>query len=107
MTFADYDASGRQSIWLSYWNRGAGRRPGLPTRIQGAWPGHNRSIAPRQLPLPGRHRRLGIGEYHADSFTAVFADFNGDGKADIYQANDHRVDRFYRNLATGNSSTTP
>ena len=102
MTFADYDHSGRQSIYLSYWTEELAGDPGMPTRIQGAWPGHNRLY--RNL---GNYHfqdvtdSSGLGQYHADSFTAVFADFTGHGLPDIYQANDHRVDRFYRNLGNG------
>jgi len=101
MTFADYDGSGRASIWLSYWTQELAGDPGL-MRIQGAFPGHNRLYEN----LGDYHFKdvtesLGISEYHADSFTAVFADFTGDGLPDIYQANDHRTDRFYRNMGGG------
>lgn len=101
MTFADYNRSGRQSIWLSYWTDEAAGDPGR-TVVQGAFPGHNRLYEN----LGGYHFRdvtdsIGIDEYHADSFTAVFADFTGDGLPDIYQANDHRPDRFYQNIGGG------
>jgi hypothetical protein len=103
MTFADYDHSGRQSIWLSYWTEELGGDPGRDV-VQGTWPGHNRLY--RNL---GNYHFQDVTEdlgttamsYHADSFTAIFADFTGDGWPDIYQANDHRVDRFYRNLGNG------
>ena len=98
MTFADYDGTGRQSIYLSYWTE---ELAGDPARavVKGAFPGQNRLY--RNL---GDYRfedvtyASGIGEYHADSFTAVFADFTGDDRPDIYQANDHRPDRFYQNI---------
>jgi hypothetical protein len=101
MTFADYDGSGRQSIYLSYWTDEANADPAR-RQIQGEFPGHDRL-----------YRNLGnyhfedvtdtafVEEYHADSFTAVFADFTGDGRPDIYQANDNRPDRFYRNNGDG------
>jgi hypothetical protein len=101
MTFADYDGDGLPDIYLSYWTDEAAADPGR-TEIKGAFPGTNRL-----------YRNLGnfhfqdvtdtafIEPYHADSFTAVFADFTGDGKPDIYQANDHRPDRFYRNNGDG------
>src|SRR6202008_739241 len=41
MTFADYDGSGRQSIWLSYWTAEVAGDPGR-TEIKGQFPGHNR-----------------------------------------------------------------
>ncbi len=101
MTFADYDQSGRQSIWLSYWTDEAAGDPGR-TEVKGAFPGHNRLYQN----LGGYHFKdvtdsIGLDEYHADSFTTVFADFTGDGLPDIYQANDHRPDRFYLNLGGG------
>lgn len=101
MTFADYDWSGRQSIWLSYWTDEAAGDPGR-TEIKGTFPGHNRLYQN----LGAYHFKdvtdlIGVDEYHADSFTAVFADFTGDGLPDIYQANDHRPDRFYENVGGG------
>ena len=101
MTFADYDGSGRQSIWLSYWTDEAAADPGR-TEIKGTFPGHNRLY--QNL---GNYRfrdvtdAAFVEQYHADSFTAVFADFTGDGLPDIYQANDHRHDIFYRNVGGG------
>ena len=101
MTFGDYDGSGRQSIYLSYWTQELAGDPGL-MRIQGEFPGLNRLY--RNL---GEYRfedvtqRAGIGETRADSFTAIFADFTGDHLADIYQASDHRPDRFFQNVGGG------
>src|SRR5260221_14295538 len=73
-------------------------------RIGGTWPGKNRLYQN----LGGYHFKdvtdaLGTTAmaYHGDSFTAVFADFTGDGLPDLYQANDHRVDRFYANIGNG------
>lgn len=97
MTFADYDHSGRQSIYLSYWTQELAGDPAL-MRVQGAFPGVNRLY--RNL---GDYRfedvtyDSGLGDTRADSFTAIFADFTGDDQADIYQASDHRPDRFYVN----------
>jgi hypothetical protein len=101
MAFADYDGSGHQSIWLSYWTDEAAADPGR-SEVQGAFPGHNRLY--RNL---GGYKfqdvtdSMGVDEYHADSFTAIFADFTGDGRPDIYQANDHRPDAFYQNIGGG------
>ena len=101
MTFADYDGSGRQSIWLSYWTNEAAD-DNARNVIEGEFPGHNRLY--QNL---GNYRfkdvtaSMRVEAYHADSFSAVFADFTGDGRPDIYQANDHRPDRFYQNLGEG------
>jgi hypothetical protein len=67
-------------------------------RVKGAFPGQNKLY--RNL---GDYKfedvtyDSGIGELRADSFTAIFADFTGDHRPDIYQASDHRPDRFYLN----------
>ena len=81
MAFAEYDGSGRQSIYLSYWTEELAGDPARPV-VRGAFPGQNRLY--QNL---GDYRfkdvtySVGIGEYHADSFTAIFADFTGDGQA--------------------------
>ena len=101
MTFADYDGTGRQSIYLSYWTEELAGDPARPV-VKGAFPGQNRLY--KNL---GDYRfedvtyASGIGEYHADSFTAIFADFTDDDRPDIYQANDHRPDHFYQNMGDG------
>ncbi len=106
MTFADYDGSGRQSIYLSYWTEELAGDPARQT-LKGAFPGQNRLYRNlgdyhfEDVTYPS-----GIGEYHADSFTAVFADFTGDGLPDLYQANDHRPDRFYENQGRGTFKDT-
>ena len=97
MTFGDFDGSGRQSIYLSYWTQELAGDPAL-MRVQGAFPGMNRLY--RNL---GGYKfedvtvDAGLGETRADSFTAIFADFTGDHRPDLYQASDHRPDRFFVN----------
>jgi len=101
MTFADYDKSGLPSIYLSYWTEELGGDPNRDV-IQGAFPGHSRLYKN----LGNYHFKdvtdsSGIGEYRGDSFTAIFAPFTADGRPDIYQADDHRPDRFFKNLGNG------
>ena len=101
LTFADYDGTGRQSIYLSYWTEELAGDPAR-TVVRGAFPGQNRlyqNLGDYQF--KDVTYGAGIGEYHADSFTAVFTDFTGDALPDIYQANDHRADRFYQNVGGG------
>lgn len=101
MTFGDYDGSGRQSIYLSYWTEELGGDPARDI-IRGTWPGRNllyRNLG--NFHFQDVTDSSGIGEYHADSFTAIFAPFTSDGRPDIYQANDHRHDLFYKNLGGG------
>ena len=101
MTFADYDRSGRPSIYLSYWTEELNGDPGL-NFIRGAFPGQNRLYKNMgDYHFKDVTADSGIGEWHADSFTAIFADFTRDGLPDIYQASDHRPDRFFRNLGGG------
>jgi hypothetical protein len=101
MAFADFDGDGRPDVYLSYWTDEAAADPGR-AEVKGIFPGTNRLY--RNL---GGYRfedvtgHAFVEPYHADSFTAVFADFTGDGRPDIYQANDHRPDRFYRNNGDG------
>lgn len=101
MTFADFDGSGRQSIYLSYWTQELAGDPGL-TRVVGTFPGMNRLY--RNLgdfKFEEVTMDVGLGETRADSFTAIFADFTGDRWPDIYQASDHRPDRFFENRGDG------
>ena len=107
MTFADYDGSGRQSIYLTYWTEELGGDPARTNIIQGTWPGHNRLYRN----LGNYHFKdvtesSGIGIYHADTFTAIFADFTGDGLPDLYQADDHRPTSSSRTRAVGSSRTS-
>lgn len=101
MTFADYDGSGRPSIYLNYWTEELAGDPGL-NFIRGNFPGQNRlykNLGDYQFTDVTAGR--GIGEWRADSFSAIFADFTRDGLPDIYQASDHRPDRFFQNLGSG------
>lgn len=43
----------------------------------------------------------GLDFYDKDSFSAVIADFNNDRLADLYVAEDHNADRFYRRTPDG------
>jgi hypothetical protein len=43
----------------------------------------------------------GLDFYDKDSFSAVIADFNNDHLADLYIAEDHNADRFYRRTPDG------
>ena len=97
MTFADYDGTRPpEHLPVSYWTEELGGSPARrhrPGHVARARTGSTAtSVATGSRTSPSRS---GIGEYHADSFTAVFADFTGDGLPDIYQANDHRPDRFF------------
>ncbi len=101
MAFADYVGSGLPGIWLSYWTNEGASDPGR-TDIKGLFPGSDRLY--RNLgdyTFQDVTEAMGPQPYHGDSFTAVFADFNADGRPDIYQANDNRPDRFYENLGGG------
>jgi len=100
LSLADYDRDGLLDVYVTYWTLELGGDPGRDQMaIKGRFPGMNRL-----------YRNLGgfqfqdvtndvhLGQITADSFSSVFADFTGDGWADLYVALDHRADLFYENI---------
>jgi enediyne biosynthesis protein E4 len=103
LSLADYDRDGLLDIYVTYWTMELGGDPAREQMaIKGRFPGQNRL-----------YRNLGgfqfddvtddvhLGQITADSFSSIFADFTGDGWADLYVAVDHREDIFFEN--TGGS----
>jgi enediyne biosynthesis protein E4 len=103
LSLADYDRDGLLDIYVTYWTMELGGDPAREQMaIKGRFPGQNRL-----------YRNLGgfrfgdvtddvhLGQITADSFSSIFADFTGDGWADLYVAVDHREDVFFEN--TGGS----
>ncbi len=99
LSLADYDRDGLLDIYVTYWTMELGGDPARDQMaIKGRFPGMNRL-----------YRNLGalrfedvtndahLGQVTADSFSSIFADFTGDGWADLYVARDHRADLFYEN----------
>jgi hypothetical protein len=99
LSLADYNHDGLLDMYVSYWTM---ELSGDPAReqmaIKGRFPGQNRLYEN----LGGFRFRdvtdaVHLGQITADSFASVFADFTGDGWADLYVAVDHRADLFFEN----------
>lgn len=103
LSLADYNRDGLLDIYVTYWTMELGGDPAREQMaIKGRFPGQNRLY--QNL---GGFRfddvtdEVHLGQITADSFSSVFADFTGDGWADLYVAVDHREDIFFEN--TGGS----
>jgi hypothetical protein len=99
LSLADYNHDGLLDVYVTYWTMELGGDPAREQMaIKGRFPGQNRL-----------YQNLGgfefddvtddvhLGQITADTFSSVFADFTGDGWADLYVAVDHREDLFYEN----------
>lgn len=99
LSLADYDHDGLLDFYVTYWTMELGGDPAREQMaIKGRFPGQNRL-----------YRNLGgftfedvtddvhLGQITGDSFSTIFADFTGDGWADLYVAVDHREDLFFEN----------
>jgi hypothetical protein len=99
LSLADYNHDDRLDLYVSYWTMELGGDPGREQMaIKGRFPGQNRLYEN----LGGFRFRdvtdeAHLGQITADSFASVFADFTGDGWADLYVALDHREDLFFEN----------
>jgi hypothetical protein len=99
LSLADYDHDGLLDIYVTYWTMELGGDPAREQMaIKGRFPGQNRLF--RNL---GGFRfddvtdDVHLGQITGDSFSSIFADFTGDGWADLYVAVDHREDLFFEN----------
>ncbi len=104
LSLADYNHDGLLDVYVTYWTMELGGDPGREQMaIKGRFPGQNRLYEN----LGGFRFQdvtddVHLGQVTADSFTSIFADFTGDGWADLYVAVDHREDLFFEN--TGGAS---
>jgi len=99
LALVDEAGRGLPSIYVSYWTSDLGGDPSQPSRAASRYPGHNRFY--RNLGgfrFEEDRRAAGIGELRNDSFQAIFTDFDGDRRPDLYLAVDHRPDRYFRNV---------
>jgi hypothetical protein len=100
LSLADYNRDGLLDIYVTYWTMELGGDPARDAMaIKGRFPGENRLYEN----LGGFRFKdvtndVHLGQVTADSFSSVFADFTGDGWADLYVALDHRADLFFENV---------
>jgi enediyne biosynthesis protein E4 len=116
-TFLDYDRDGRLDLFIATYTDYDMRRIPLPGANPNCnWKGVATPCGPRGL-RPGRHflyrnrgdgtfedvsEKSGIARAHDSfGFTAVAADFDGDGWQDIYEACDSTPSLFFHNNGNG------
>ena len=90
LALVDEAGSGLPSIYVSYWTADLGGDPSQPTRVVSRFPGENRfyrNLGGFQFDDATEEVGLAIRN---DSFQALFTDFDGDRRPDLYLAVDHR-----------------
>lgn len=99
LSLADYNRDGRLDIYVSYWTMELGGDPGREQMaIKGRFAGQNRLYENLgAFRFEDVTDEVHLGQMTRDSFTSIFADFTGDGWADLYVAVDHREDLFFEN----------
>jgi hypothetical protein len=100
LSLGDYNRDGLLDIYVSYWTMELGGDPAREQMaIKGRFPGQNRLFENRGgLTFEDVTDEAHLGQITGDSFSSVFADFTGDGWADLYVAIDHREDLFFENI---------
>ena len=103
LSLADYNRDGLLDIYVTYWTMELGGDPAREQMaIKGRFPGQNRLYENLGgFRFEDVTDEVHLGQITADTFSSVFADFTGDGWADLYVAVDHREDVFFEN--TGGS----
>ena len=90
---ADYDGDGLLDVYVTNWGLRVG---GLPA----AFPGSNRLYRNRgDFVFEDVTASSGLDELADNSFSAIFSDFENDGRPDLWVALDNAPDRFLRNSA--------
>lgn len=99
LSLADYNRDGLLDIYVTYWTMELGGDPARDQMaIKGRFPGMNRLYENLgAFQFRDVTNDVHLGQITADSFSSVFADFTGDGWADLYVALDHRADLFFEN----------
>jgi len=98
-SLADVEGDGDLDVFLTYWTEELGGDPALRDS-RGTYPAQNllyRNDGGFQF--TDVSRESGLGGIRRDSFSSVFADFDGDVDLDLYVAVDHREDLYYEQVA--------
>jgi enediyne biosynthesis protein E4 len=100
LSLADYNRDGLLDIYVTYWTMELGGDPAREQMaIKGRFPGQNRLYENLGgFRFEDVTDEVHLGQITADTFSSVFADFTGDGWADLYVAVDHREDVFFENM---------
>lgn len=101
LAIADYDGDGRPDLYVSYWTmQMGGYTPGEPVRGRFGFANQlYRNLG--GFRFADVTEEAGLGGLSVDAFTAIFTDFSGDHRPDIYLAVDHRPDVYYENEGGG------
>ena len=99
LSLADYNRDGLLDIYVTYWTMQLGGDPAREAMsVKGRFPGQNRLYENLGgFRFADVTDEVHLGQITADSFSSIFADFTGDGWADLYVALDHREDLFFEN----------
>jgi hypothetical protein len=98
LAVVDEAGAGLPSVHVSYWTSDSGGDPSDPSREASRFPGRNQFF--RNLGgfrFQEAAEEVGL-DLRNDSFQSIFLDMDGDHAPDLYQAIDHRPDRWFRNV---------
>jgi hypothetical protein len=98
LSLADFNRDGLLDLYITYWTMELGGDPSRDGYARGQFPAQNKLFRnDGGLRFTDVTAAVGLREVQLDSFSSIFADFTGDGWADLYVAIDHREDLFFLN----------
>ena len=97
-SLADPDRDGDLDVYVSYWTQELGGDPGLK-EVRGIYDAENRFYRnDGGFHFTDVTRAAGLSGVRRDTFSSVFADFDGDTDLDLFVAVDHLADLYYENV---------